>query len=93
MLSVNVVFQPHSPSALDKFPPENGICLCRLLRNITYASKGKQCGPKQTAPDIYPHCLPLSIYKPIMSEIFAAEGLSLDTFCSLPVTSLAYFHP
>ena len=56
----------HSPTALDKFPPENGIFMSSAVY-ITNASKCKQCGPNQTFPDLDPHCLPLPIYKLIMS--------------------------
>ena len=59
---------------------------------ITNASKGKQCESNQTATDLDPHCLPLPIYKLIMSANICSRRFEYR-YVFLPVTSLVYYNP
>ena len=59
---------------------------------ISNASKSKRLGPNLTAPDLDPHCLPLPIYKPIMSANICSRRVEYR-YVFWPVTSLVYCNP
>ena len=60
---------------------------------ITNVSKGKQCGPNQTAPDLQSHYLPLLIYRSIMSAYICSRRFEYNFFACNFISILQYFRP